>query len=106
MPSGVLPRVYQVLRSEGYGQWLICTTTAEFLGDADDAESQPGRTARHAGKVARRVRWQLDGLVNRLQAEERESGRPIRETRQNNHRPEAVKVGDGIESLAVIQTPA
>lgn len=48
----------------------------------------------------------LDGLVNRLQAEERASDRPIRETRQNNHRPEAVMVGDGIESLAVIQTPA
>lgn len=48
----------------------------------------------------------LDGLVNRRQAEEWESGRPIRETRQHKHRPEAVMVGDGIESLAVIQTPA
>ena len=47
-----------------------------------------------------------DGLVNRLQAEERESGRPIRETRRTPRCTEAVKVGDGIESLAAIQTPA
>ena len=47
----------------------------------------------------------LDGLVNRLQAEERESGRLIREPRQNPRRPEAVMVGDGIDSLTVIQRP-
>ena len=46
-----------------------------------------------------------DGLVNRRQAEERVSDRLIREARQNQHRPVAMKVGDGIESLAVIQTP-
>ncbi len=34
----VLPRVYQVLRDEGYGQLLICTP-AEFLGGNDDKES-------------------------------------------------------------------
>ena len=34
----VLPRVYQVLRDEGYGQLLICTP-AEFLGGDDVEES-------------------------------------------------------------------
>ena len=36
----VLPRVYQVLRDEGYGQLLTCTP-AEFLGGDDDEESHP-----------------------------------------------------------------
>ncbi len=48
----------------------------------------------------------LDGLVSRLQAEERESDRPIREPRHNNRRSEGVMAGDGFESLAVSQTPA
>ena len=46
-----------------------------------------------------------DGLVNRLQAEERASDRPIREARQNQLRPEAVMVDEGFALLAVIQTP-
>ena len=33
-----LPRVYQLLHSEGLGQLLICTP-AEFLGGDDDEES-------------------------------------------------------------------
>ncbi len=45
----------------------------------------------------------LEGLVDRLQAEERASDRSIRETRRTPRCPEAVKVGvlvgDGLVSL-------
>jgi hypothetical protein len=36
-----LPRVYRLLEERGCGQLLICTP-AEFLGDNDDQESDPG----------------------------------------------------------------